>query len=1182
MAFQSEATHLVGGYMNYEYLATLPNGNLRYRITLNLYRDCFQSSVDLDDEIDLGVYINNNNNDRYTIATFALIKKEIVQPPGTIDCDYYKENVCIEYGLYQGQIDLPPSSVGYHLTFARCCRNLQTNIPDNGGGTPYQGQTYYCFIPDNLYQNSSPVFSGVPSPYMCAGDTTTFDFAAYDPDGDELSYELVHPYAGASLTNSVPTPPDNFTGIPLVAFNAGYTYQRPFGVSNGSLSTVNSQTGLTTLLSPSSGSYIMAIEVTEKRNGVVLSKVRMDLQILVLNCPPNDRPQINAPDGQSFIIEEGETLCFDVNASDPDGDLVVFDVKGPIYDGSNNYSGPRATFTADDGKVNATGEFCWTPDCDMDRPEPYVVRITARDDGCPPKYNTLDFTINVNPFVGSDSIEGPRQVCRYNQYNYTAFNAKANSSFNWEVDDGFIIGPDDEATITVYWDGAGPGKIRMTEISEFGCPGDEVEIDVTIVNSPPLPVISGKDTVCEAELSLNYQVGSNAGSTYEWWAFNATIGSQNQHQISIGSYSPPSFTLRAVETNSVGCPSDTAELEVYVSVPNPPVVGPQTVCPNASNIAYITPMNFGSSYSWNVTGGIIVAGAGTNEIRVDWGNSGVGTVSVQETNRFGCVSNVNVIMVDKTYVLIANPIFGPDSVCENELSPYETLEINGSVYNWDITGGVQQSGDSSYSIEVLWGSAGAARVGVQEKAWDPVNGIPCLSPFTYLDVVINPRPIADEITGVYELCQFEDSVSYRINGFAGSVYEWAINGSSSSIVGQGTNEIKVYWDQAGSFTLSVKEITATGCEGNIIDSVVVVRPAPATSAINGPSIICPEDALAKVYSVNGLANSSFNWTVGGHKTFTGQGTSSITVDWETSIPKGYINVVEVSEYGCLGDTQELEVDIDRLAIDLRFVSVGTPDNRMIIDWQLAELSSASDFTIQRRDVGSPAWTDVATVAGAVFNFTELNLNTDANAFEYRVISTNACGTLITSEVHTSILLQGYQDENFNINVSFSDYFGWDNGVLRYELVESVNNGPFGATGLGPVPRENILIINNVEEFKKCYRVVAYELDGERTNSWSNEVCFTFEPTVYVPSAFTPNNDNLNDAFGIVGLAVKDVTIEIYNRWGERIYEGYSLDDKWDATYLGKEVPMGTYLYLIKYSDFEDKIYQRSGTINLIR
>ncbi|MFY0643470.1 MAG: gliding motility-associated C-terminal domain-containing protein [Bacteroidia bacterium] len=1168
--------------MNYEYLATLPNGNLRYKITLNLYRDCFQSNVELDDEIDLGVYINNNDNDRYTIATFKLLVKKYVNPPGTATCDFYKENVCIEYGLYEGNIDLPPSSVGYHLTFARCCRNQQTNIPDNGNGTPFQGQTYYCFIPDNLYENSSPVFSGVPSPYMCARDTTTFDFSAYDPDGDELSYELVHPYVGASLTNSVPTPPDNFTGIPLVAFNAGYTYLKPFGTSNGSISTVNSITGLTTFMAPASGSYIVAIEVTEKRNGVVLSKVRMDLQILVLNCPPNDRPQINAPDGQSFIIEEGETLCFDVTASDPDGDLVTFDVKGPIYDGSNNYNGPRATFTADDGKTNASGEFCWTPDCDQDRPEPYVIRITAADDGCPPKFNTLDFTINVTPFVGSDSIEGPREVCRYNQYNYTAVNGQANSTFDWEVDDGYIVGTDDGSTITVYWDGAGPGKIRMTEISQYGCPGDEVEIDVSIVNSPPLPVITGKDTVCELEAGLNYQVGSNAGSTYEWWAFNATISAQNQNQITIGTYNPPFFTLRAVETNSVGCPSDTATFEVYVSAPDPAVIGPQTVCPNASNVAYISLMNFGSTYSWSVTGGTIASGVGTNEIRVDWGNSGVGTVSVQETNRHGCVSNTNVIIVNKTYVLIANPIFGPNSVCENEIASYETLEINGSVYNWDITGGTQLSGDSSYMIDIQWGAPGAARVGVQEKAWDPVNSLECLSPFTYLDVTINPKPIANEIVGIYELCQFEDSITYWIDGYPDSDYEWAIDGDTNNIVGQGKQVIKIFWDQAGSFVLSVRETTAAGCQGVLIDSVVVVHPKPNTSPISGPVTICPEDALGKVYSVNGFPTSTYNWALGGENSFSGQRSSSVTVDWETTIPNGYLQVVEVSQYGCLGDTQELLVDIDRLNIDLRFISVGTPDNRMIIDWQLEELSSASDFTIQRRDAGTIAWTDVITVAGGVFNYTELDINTDANAFDYRVISTNSCGTLISSEIHTSILLQGYQDENFNINIAFSDYQGWDNGVLRYEIVESINNGPFTQTGLSPLPRENTLILNNVEEFKKCYRVIAYELDGERTNSWSNEVCFTFEPTIYVPSAFTPNNDNLNDAFGIVGLAVKDVTIEIYNRWGERIYEGFNLDDKWDATYLGKAVPMGTYLYLIKYSDFEDKIYQRSGTINLIR
>ena len=267
---------------------------------------------------------------------------------------------------------------------------------------------------------------------------------------------------------------------------------------------------------------------------------------------------------------------------------------------------------------------------------------------------------------------------------------------------------------------------------------------------------------------------------------------------------------------------------------------------------------------------------------------------------------------------------------------------------------------------------------------------------------------------------------------------------------------------------------------------------------------------------------------------------------------------------------------------MRFVSVGTPDDRMIINWMLAEKSTPPDFTIQKRKVGDIAWQDVATVPSNAFQYVEQNINTDLSAYEYRVISTNKCGTEISSEVHTSILLQGYQDENFNINIAFSAYSGWENGVRNYSIYENKNNGAYSLISSGTLPKENTLIESNPDQFRKCYRIQAFEDGGEETTSWSNEVCFTFAPNVYVPNAFTPNNDNLNDGFGVVGIAVNEYSIQIYNRWGERIYESTDIDAKWDATYMDKLVQVGTYVYLIQFTDFEGKVYQRTGTINLIR
>ena len=94
--------------------------------------------------------------------------------------------------------------------------------------------------------------------------------------------------------------------------------------------------------------------------------------------------------------------------------------------------------------------------------------------------------------------------------------------------------------------------------------------------------------------------------------------------------------------------------------------------------------------------------------------------------------------------------------------------------------------------------------------------------------------------------------------------------------------------------------------------------------------------------------------------------------------------------------QTLIIKVDALGIDLRYVSVGTPDDRMIIDCKLINKSQTSSFNIQKKVASSAnAWQTLATVSGNVFNYLETDINTDNQAYDYRISATNLCGTLIT-------------------------------------------------------------------------------------------------------------------------------------------------------------------------------------------
>lgn len=69
--------------------------------------------------------------------------------------------------------------------------------------------------------------------------------------------------------------------------------------------------------------------------------------------------------------------------------------------------------------------------------------------------------------------------------------------------------------------------------------------------------------------------------------------------------------------------------------------------------------------------------------------------------------------------------------------------------------------------------------------------------------------------------------------------------------------------------------------------------------------------------------------------------------------------------------------------------------------------------------------------------------------------------------------------------------------------------------------------------------------------------------VYIPNAFTPNGDGINDAFGMEGEGYLYYDLEIYDSWGNKMRHGRFRDNTaWDGTYKGKLVPSGTYVYYI--------------------
>jgi len=91
-------------------------------------------------------------------------------------------------------------------------------------------------------------------------------------------------------------------------------------------------------------------------------------------------------------------------------------------------------------------------------------------------------------------------------------------------------------------------------------------------------------------------------------------------------------------------------------------------------------------------------------------------------------------------------------------------------------------------------------------------------------------------------------------------------------------------------------------------------------------------------------------------------------------------------------------------------------------------------------------------------------------------------------------------------------------------------------------------------------------------------------TFYVPNAFSPDGDGVNDFFNVFGHGISpdDFQLLIYDRWGELIYKTNDMNKSWDGTVNGDGASIGSYAWLVQFKDFKGINYEKAGMVTLIR
>lgn len=118
-----------------------------------------------------------------------------------------------------------------------------------------------------------------------------------------------------------------------------------------------------------------------------------------------------------------------------------------------------------------------------------------------------------------------------------------------------------------------------------------------------------------------------------------------------------------------------------------------------------------------------------------------------------------------------------------------------------------------------------------------------------------------------------------------------------------------------------------------------------------------------------------------------------------------------------------------------------------------------------------------------------------------------------------------------------------------------------------------------------YEVLLYvENEAGCSDTVKGYVTVTPDHTLYIPSAFTPNNDGKNDYFHIAGIdfPMEDFHLWIYNRWGQLVYNTSDPGFAWDGKVNGSPVPNGVYMIYIKFRDHKNIYHFVEQNLNIMR
>jgi gliding motility-associated-like protein len=261
----------------------------------------------------------------------------------------------------------------------------------------------------------------------------------------------------------------------------------------------------------------------------------------------------------------------------------------------------------------------------------------------------------------------------------------------------------------------------------------------------------------------------------------------------------------------------------------------------------------------------------------------------------------------------------------------------------------------------------------------------------------------------------------------------------------------------------------------------------------------------------------------------------------------------------------------------------------LVKWEpYNDFLKGGKYSVHRSD----GKTDRQIAVSRFLQFRDTLALVNERSYTYRIHYIDHCGVKGPASTHgTTIYLTG-KSRGPDAMLKWSPYSYWYKGVSDYLIQLRGPEGEFATRGIVPASQlewtDFQVITAGVDTL--VYRIVALEDSAVADTSVSNYAYVIPESRLFVPTAFTPNGDGINDAFGAKAIFIvkhtnvprKAFMLEIYNRWGQLVFRTSDPDAEWDGAYMGQPCADGVYAYLVKGVGYDGKLYVEEGSVSLLR